>query len=68
MVRAAFWGWSIRTPLPAFEASGPSGERAGVETLDRTEVVSFRAQESALSIALTFGSRPVQSFCANTPW
>ena len=33
-----------------------------------TRVSGGRLQEMARSIASTLGFRPVQSFCANTPW
>jgi hypothetical protein len=33
-----------------------------------TRVSDGRLQEMAWSIASTLGFRPVQSFCANTPW
>jgi hypothetical protein len=66
--------------LPAGEPSGPCGGRGlrgstvlkylypySASVMEMSRMTLPTAQEMASSMAITFGSRPVQSFCASTP-
>ena len=59
-MRSVLWEWSsIRSNVGGVSRKAPTS---------RPAATGIGLQEMARSMAFTFGSRPVQSFCASTPW